>query len=206
VLSFPFGGEAPATYEAVDASMLARLDSVIKAATAAFDGYDHARALELTESFFWWFCDDYVELVKSRAYRQDASAVAALRTALSALQRLLAPFQPFVTDEVWSWWRPIESPTGSIHRAPWPTPTGVAGDTSLLDPISEVLAQVRRAKTEAKTNQRAAVSELVISAPATVHAALAAGTPDLREAGNIATITVQDGETLTTRVTLAPPA
>jgi valyl-tRNA synthetase len=206
VLSFPFAGEAPATYDAVDASMLARLDAAITGATAAFDGFDHARALEITESFFWWFCDDYVELVKSRAYREDASAVAALRTALSALQRLLAPFQPFVTDEVWSWWQPIESPTGSIHRAPWPTPTGVAGDAALLEPISEVLAQVRRAKTEAKTNQRAAVAELVISAPAAAQAALAAGTPDLREAGNITTITVQDGASLTTTVTLAPPA
>lgn len=205
VLTFPYDGAVPAAYEPVDASMLARLDAVVAGATTAFDSFDHARALEITESFFWWFCDDYVELVKSRAYRQDASAVAALRTALAALQRLLAPFQPFVTEEVWSWWQPIESATGSIHRAPWPVATGVDGDAALLDPIGEVLAQVRRAKTEAKTNQRAAVAELVVAAPAELHAALAAGRADLQEAGTIASVRIVAGDTLGTTVTLAPP-
>src|SRR5690606_37105762 len=60
----------------VDLSMLAKLDAVIAEATTAFTAFDYARALERTEAFFWWFCDDYVELVKSRAYgsRGDAAA------------------------------------------------------------------------------------------------------------------------------------
>ena len=57
-----------ASTDAVDLSMLAKLDVVIAEATTAFEAFDYARALERTESFFWWFCDDYVELVKGRAY------------------------------------------------------------------------------------------------------------------------------------------
>jgi Valyl-tRNA synthetase len=97
VLSFPVPEGAAITHD-LDASMLAALDQVIAEATRAFEAYDHARALEVTEAFFWTFCDDYLELVKERAYNQadsgQASAALALRLALSALLRLLAPSSP----------------------------------------------------------------------------------------------------------------
>src|SRR4029077_3840616 len=104
----------------VDRSLLLALAELITEATTAFDAFDYARSLERTERFFWSFCDDYVELVKSRAYgdRNDASvrsAAVTLRIALSSLLRLLAPVLPYVSEEVWSWWR-----EGSIHRAVWP--------------------------------------------------------------------------------------
>ena len=70
--------------------MLAGLADVVDKATAGFEAFDYTRALEVTETFFWTFCDDYLELVKDRAYggqgEQGAvSARAALRVALDAL-------------------------------------------------------------------------------------------------------------------------
>src|SRR5262249_29677639 len=113
----PAQPDAPAT-EPLDLAMLDRLADVVRRCTAALEDYEHARALELAESFFWRFCDDYLELVKVRAYAGGSSAVAALRRALSVLLKLLAPVLPFVTEEAWSWWN-----EGSIHRAPWPDPS-----------------------------------------------------------------------------------
>ena len=201
----------------LDRAMLARLADVVADATAAFDGYDYARALERTEQFFWWFCDDYVELVKTRAYGaggEDGSAPtdsgatqsarASLRVALSALQRLLAPFLPFVTDEVWGWWQ-----TGSVHRASWPTATELVGegptDHDWLDPLGEVLAAVRRAKTEAKVSQRAEVERLEVHGPAAAHEAIDRARTDLAAVGSIRAIDNLPSDDLRCVVHLAPP-
>jgi valyl-tRNA synthetase len=188
--------------EAVDAAMLARLDGVIAEATTAFDGFDYARALERTEEFFWWFCDDYVELVKGRAYgsrgaERATSARNALRTALDALQRLLAPTLPFAAEEAWSWWR-----DGSVHAARWPTPGGSASPLA-VDAVSEVLASVRRVKTEAKVSQRAAVATLELRGPAPWVAAIEACRDDLAEALTVTTMTVADADEVGITATLA---
>ena len=194
---------ADAVHNPIDRSMLAKLDAVIDESTAGFDTFDYARGLERTEAFFWWFCDNYVELVKNRAYEsmgpiEAASARRALREALSACQRLLAPFLPFATEEAWSWWNDT-----SVHTAAWPTASGLDGDAALIDATIDALTLVRRAKSEAKVSQRAEVATLVVSAPAGVHAALDAGRPDLAAAGSIAEITISSADELACDVTLA---
>ncbi len=205
VLGFgePPDGASPTT--AIDRAMLARLAEVVDESTRALEEFDYARALERTESFFWWFCDDYVELVKGRAYGTQGdeaaySARAALREALDIVLRLFAPFLPFVTEEVWSWWH-----EGSVHATRWPAGASTAiGDVFLLDPVSEVLAAVRRGKTEAKLSQRAAVEELVVHGPRSVLDAIEACRADLAEAGGIAEFSLSEAANLVTSVRLAP--
>ncbi|HEX9970378.1 MAG TPA: valine--tRNA ligase, partial [Acidimicrobiales bacterium] len=186
-----------AVTEAVDRDLLHALAEVVAEAGAAFDGYDYSRALERTEAFFWSFCDDYLELVKNRAYAGGPggeSAAGALSLALSTLLRLFAPFLPFVTEEVWSWWQ-----EGSVHQAEWPESAPLrdaAGDAdgAVLGAAVEVLAAVRKAKSEAKVSMRAPVSRVRVAHAA--HAALEAAAGDLRDAGTIAELELvaTDGE------------
>lgn len=195
----------------LDRAMLARLAALVDDATAAFDGYDYARALERTETFFWNFCDDYLELVKGRAYgalgdEAAWSAQVALQLALSTLLRLFAPFLPYVTEEVWSWWQ-----DGSVHTAPWPDASPLRdaaadGRPEVLAVAAEVLAAVRKAKTEAKRSLRTEVELVEVSGPEHVVAALGEALEDVRESGRVAELVTSHAPELTIAVTLAPDA
>ncbi|QKV79245.1 valine--tRNA ligase [Amycolatopsis sp. Hca4] len=194
VLGLGVPSSSAAAVEPLDRALLASLAVVTEQATAALEALDYARALQVTETFFWTFCDDYVELVKGRAYGDSGlsgaeSAQAALVTALSALLRLFAPFLPFATEEVWSWWQ-----EGSVHRAAWPSVTESDGDPEALVLASQVIAAVRRAKTDAKVSMRTAVESLTVTGPAEVLARFAAIESDIRTAGAIAEVTTREGD------------
>jgi valyl-tRNA synthetase len=192
--------------EALDRAMLAQLAAVVDEATEAFEGYSYHRALERTEEFFWRFCDDYLELVKVRAYGggpSGRSAQAALSVALSTLLRLFAPFLPFVTEEVWSWWR-----EGSIHRAPWPRASelldAVNGtDPAVLDVVGSALAEVRKAKSEQRRSQRSEVASLHVEDLADRVAALRMAEQDLRDAGHIRSLVLGEAPERVITVELA---
>ncbi|MFB9412979.1 valine--tRNA ligase [Dactylosporangium matsuzakiense] len=196
-----FGGAEPdpaKVTEPVDRALLGALSTVVAEATAALEAFDYARALELTEQFFWTFCDDYVELVKARAYGEAEpsevdSARAALAVALSAVQRLFAPFLPYVAEEVWSWWQ-----EGSVHRAPWPQPP-MPADTAPFVVAAEVLGAIRRAKSGAQQSMKAEVTRLEVAGPVgTLHMVKA----DLTAAGNVRDWAISEAEELSATVSL----
>ena len=187
--------------EPLDRAMLASLAEVVDTATAGYEAMDYTRALEATETFFWTFCDDYIELVKDRAHggrgeEGAASARAALRLALDVLLRLFAPVLVYATEEVWSWFR-----EGTVHRQPWPTADELStvaaqGDSSLLGTVSAALVGVRKAKSEAKVGMRSEITAMTLTAPAAQVEQLRLAEADLRATGNISGLTYGEGEAL----------
>ncbi|HMF03214.1 MAG TPA: valine--tRNA ligase [Acidimicrobiia bacterium] len=183
------GGAGEVT-EPLDRSMLRSLTDIVEEATGAFEGYDYSRALERTERFFWGFCDDYVELVKQRAYgageqRGAASARRALELALSTLLRLFAPHLPFVTEEVWSWWQ-----DGSIHQASWPDPEPLRAETGDAERLTyriaaDVLGEIRKAKTSRQKSLRAEVELAVVRDTVERLQALEPALEDVQQAGRV---------------------
>src|SRR4051812_7815303 len=181
---------------AVDRAMVRSLSALVGEATRAFEEYDYARVLQRTETFFWRFCDDYLELVKGRRYGEQsadgaASANAALTAALSVMLRLFAPFLPFVTEEVWSWWQ-----DGSIHLAPWPTTAELdallpdsAADTDSAQAderayqwATDVLFEVRKQRSEAKQPLKVPIAKVTVTADAACAALMPVVEADLRAA------------------------
>jgi valyl-tRNA synthetase len=190
VLGFP--GAAGGPTEPLDLALLAALSTVVDRATGALASYDHTTALAATEDFFWSYCDDYIELVKERAYGDGpgaGSARAALATALSVQLRLFAPFLPYVTEEVWSW-----SNRSSVHRTRWPEPVELpaGGDPLLLRTVSDVLGQVRRAKSQQRLSMKAEVPLVEVASTVDQLAHLELARADLVAAAHIAKLTTRD--------------
>jgi valyl-tRNA synthetase len=200
-----FRSAPSAITEPLDRSMLASLAALVTNATTSFEGYDYARALDATERFFWGFCDDYLELVKGRAYAGSDSARAALATALDTLLRLFAPHMPFVTEEVWSWWR-----DGSVHRTSWPSSDELAAfaadDTSIYPAGAAVLGEIRKAKSEAKRSMRTDVLSAVVRASTELLRALEPALDDVRGAGRVTgSLELVEAAELGVEVVLADP-
>jgi valyl-tRNA synthetase len=184
--------------EPLDLAMLASLGKVVREATEALEDYEHSRALGVIERFFWGFTDDYLELVKQRAYgthgpEKAGSAVAALREALRVMLRLFAPFLPYVTEEVWSWWQ-----EGSVHRAPWPDEDDLPGAEGAEPEVyafaAEVLTAVRKEKALAKVSLRVPAEKVTVRDTAHRLGLLALAQDDLCEAGNIATLETSESQ------------
>ncbi|MET1006382.1 MAG: class I tRNA ligase family protein, partial [Propionibacteriaceae bacterium] len=187
VLNLGAAGDLSSVTEPVDLALLAELARVVTEATTAFEDYDYTGSLEVTERFFWSFCDDYLELVKERAYGSAgedaaASARATLALTLDVVLRLFAPILPFATEEVWSWWK-----EGSIHQSSWPTSDEVAtaGNPALLADVAGALIAIRGAKSQAKVSMKTEVSAARFSGSADAIARLQSVEADLRGVGRL---------------------
>jgi valyl-tRNA synthetase len=197
---------------ALDRGMLTSLARLADESTEALADYEYTRVLDRTEAFFWSFCDNYLELVKSRRYGDQGKAEAqsanrAMQAALSVLLRLFAPYLPFVTEEVWSW-----SHDGSVHRAPWPSsgdlaaiaPPDAAAAAS-LEAATAVLGEVRRAKSEAKLPLKAAIARAVVRDTSERLSRLEAACGDLVAAALIRKLDLEPADAFSVSIEFAEP-
>ncbi|HEV3473288.1 MAG TPA: valine--tRNA ligase [Actinomycetota bacterium] len=179
-----FEGDGGPPEHALDLGLLGRLRDVITTATDHWEAWDHAGALEVVERWFWDdFCDNYLELSKARAYDNDPSALGALRKALDVALRLFAPYLPFTTEELWNGGR---TPQASIHVAAWPSAHELEGtDDGSFDVAVDVLAQIRKTKSESKVSIKTPVEMLRVEASESVIASLERVKDDVLAAGNV---------------------
>ncbi len=196
----------------LDRGLLTSLRGLIEDTTRALEAYDYARALQITETFFWSLCDNYLEMVKSRRYGDHGpeaagSANASLLCALSVVNRLFAPYLPFAAEEVWSWWRP-----GSVHTASWPAVHEVDAVASAdadaqraLDAGIELLGEIRRVKSIEKRPLKARIETAEVRWHADTIRLLQDVEIDLRTAAGVDRFVYVPGdERLSISLTFAP--
>ena len=195
----------------LDRAFINDLRDTVQRATNAFENFEFAHALQITETFFWdSFADNYIELVKRRARSETdvqgrASAVATLRLALNTLLRLFAPFVPTITDEIWSWTYAQETGYASIHQAPWPAlaanddmikrhqlaPVPAPASDDSFDTACRAIAAVRKAKHEAKIGLGKPLATLEVSGAERLIEQLRIVSPDVADAGGATEIEYQ---------------
>jgi valyl-tRNA synthetase len=198
----------------LDKGLLTSLRGLIEETTRALEDYDYARALQITETFFWSLCDNYLEMAKSRRYGDHGpeaagSANASLRCALSIVNRLFAPYLPFAAEEVWSWWQP-----GSVHTAAWPTVGEIdaaAGPDPqaqrALEAAIDVLGEIRRVKSIEKRPFKARIETAEVRWHADALRWLQEAEIDVSTAGGVDRFVYVEGDGhLSMSLTFAPDA
>lgn len=150
----------------LDRAWIAKMANTIKASRHLFEMNDYSGALDATEKLFWDFCDNYLEIVKGRAYSTDnTSAVSSLMLSIDLFCLMFAPFMVFITEEVYQS-RPWAHGSESVHTAMYPTADAYANmgaDYELYAKIVSVVEQVRRAKSERQSSVKAPILALSLA-------------------------------------------
>lgn len=173
----------------VDRSWMSKLANTTEFATRALKSNDYATALEAVESRFWDFCDNYLEIIKKRAYSDDnKSASASLMQTMDSFSKMFAPFCPFITEEIYQS-RPWSKNNESLHTQSWAKFSDFDGirenDSTLYDTLVKVTSDIRGAKTTKNKSQKTPVASIDIRAPEDVLLLLEKGQADLENVGNI---------------------
>ncbi|WP_456475278.1 valine--tRNA ligase [Candidatus Pyrohabitans sp.] len=181
-----YHGERPDKLNLIDAWILSKAHRLVEKCTSYFEEYRYSKAKKAVVNFFLsQFCDNYLEMVKARLYNPEKYGEAARRSAQYALYKvlllalkLLAPFAPHITEEIYQSYYASREPQRSIHVDTWPKPRRDLIHPALEKEASYVVtlvAAVRRFKAERGMALNAPLKALTISAPAPIAEALKRG-------------------------------
>lgn len=198
---FDYDEAIPETLLPMDRWLLSRLARCINTATAELRQYEYAAARAAVERFFWSdLCDNYLELAKTRLYgapgAEQYAAQWSLYHALFGVLQLLAPYLPYITEEIYQGLFRRWHGTASIHVTAWPVASAAWVDEQAEasgEMILEILRQVRRYKAEQGLSVGAPLPVLHISAPAEHYAALTRSLVDLQSATRANQIILEAG-------------
>ncbi len=194
--------------EPLDLWILSWLNQAVKKATQEFERFEYCDARVAIEDFFWnGFCDNYLELVKARAYGEESgkgqqSALYTIYHCLDAILRLFAPFVPHVTEEIYSHiFDERFAKAGSIHaRGMWPQEADYSFDQKAFASGAaavDVLNVIRKAKSEANVSIKFPVARVEVAAKGEPGwAGLLPALDDLKAAGAVAEIVESREENL----------
>ncbi len=151
----------------IDKWITARSLYVLKESTELLESFNYAGAKRAAEEFFWFFSDNYLEFVKYRIYGKDPSANMTLGYVFLLVLKLLAPFMPFVTEEIYqNLFRGKLDKAVSIHISDWPTFDKKWVDEKSLkqgDAAQKVIEYIRQWKHNNKMALNAELQEVVLS-------------------------------------------
>jgi valyl-tRNA synthetase len=165
-----YKGEKPKKLEPLDELFLNKLNLLIKDSTENFESYEYSKVKNDVEQFFWKdFCDNYLEIVKKRVYQgtgeKKISAQYTLYKSLLIILKLVAPFVPFISEEIYqNHFKKFEK-TKSIHLCEWPLVSASQLSLSVMysndwEKLLEVISKVRQEKSQ---NQKPMNSEIYLT-------------------------------------------
>ena len=155
----------------VDKWLLSKLSELATKTTGAMEKYEFINAITPIQQFVWHdLCDNYLEIAKYRLYNPDTyghdareAAQYVLHRAITTCLKLLAPFTPFFTEEVYSNFKANEK---SIFLESWPEPEKIdAKSLELGNQLAEVLTHIRKWKTENTLSMNSEVKEVTLNCP-----------------------------------------
>ncbi len=149
-------GEIISKLTPADRWILSRLEMLVRQVTSLLEDYDYASAKNEIETFFWRdFTDNYLEMCKQRLYDKThpmrEGGRYTLYTTLLTIIKLLAPYLPFITEEIYQGLFADAESCQSIHISTWPSPAHVFEDSNaevIGKALVEIATVVRRYKSE----------------------------------------------------------